>query len=67
MTRTEIKILLLKKGINQTELSQRVGISPQTLCDILAGRRKTEKYQLKIATIFDLPIEKLFPNSGGKK
>jgi transcriptional regulator with XRE-family HTH domain len=59
MTKLEIKILLLQKGINQTELAQRIGVSPQVLCDILAGRRKALSHRKAIAKVLKLSIDNL--------
>jgi lambda repressor-like predicted transcriptional regulator len=64
MTRTEIKILLLKRGLNQMELSRQIGIPPQTICDLLAGRRKTLKHRTAIADILGFPVEKIFGDHG---
>jgi ribosome-binding protein aMBF1 (putative translation factor) len=56
MTRTEIKILLLEKGMNQTILAEKLGQSPQVICDILAHRRKAYNLRPKIKKILGVDI-----------
>jgi transcriptional regulator with XRE-family HTH domain len=60
MTRTERKILILSRGLNQTELAKMIGKPPQTVCDLLADRRKTQKDREAIAKILGVSVEKIF-------
>lgn len=60
MDRTAIKILILKKNTSQTEIARKIGIPVQTVCDILAGRKTTPKWQKAIAKILDRPVDELF-------
>lgn len=62
MSRTEIKILLLEKGLNQTKIARLIGVAPQTVCDLLAGRRKTPGHQEKIAQILNVEKDTIFDN-----
>ena len=56
MTRTEIKILLLEKGLNQTALAKKIHVSPQVVCDIFAGRRKAFNLKSKINKVLGTDI-----------
>lgn len=48
------KIRLIELDMTQTELAQKVGVSPQNLWRILDGRRPGKKYISKIKEILDL-------------
>ncbi len=62
MDRTAIKILILEKNTSQTEIAQKIGIPVQTVCDILAGRKTTRKWQEAIAEVLGKSVDELFGN-----
>ncbi len=55
-----IKILLIKKRLNQTEIARRLGTTPQKISDVIAGRRKGMNLRPLMAEILGTSIEKLF-------
>ena len=61
MTMYNIMRLSYRKGMNQGELSKRVGITPQTLSRIINGRQNTSIRTIaKIAEVLEVPISILF-------
>lgn len=45
---------MLRKGINNSQVAQRLGISNAYLCDILRGARAGKKYKSKIAEMLGM-------------
>ena len=45
---------MLRKGINNSQISQELGISNAYLCDILRGTRPGKKYKSKIVEILGM-------------
>ena len=58
-----IKTLMFTQNINQIEISKRLHASPQMICDIIAGRKKTVKYQRGIARILGVEVDRIFLTS----
>ncbi len=58
-----IKTLIFTKGITQREIARRLHAQPQMICDIIAGRKKTAKYQRGIARILGVEVERIFLTS----
>lgn len=59
--------LRTKKGLTQEELAEKVGITRQTIISIEKGNyTPSVLLALKIAMIFQIPVEKIFSISYGK-
>jgi DNA-binding XRE family transcriptional regulator len=39
----EIKAALIRLGISQVQISRRVGVSPQTVCAVIKGRKTSAR------------------------
>lgn len=52
---TDLKIVLLQRRLKQKEIAERLGISPQRLCDILHGRRAEPMIRKRLITEIGLP------------
>jgi transcriptional regulator with XRE-family HTH domain len=61
MKGNNIKIALLKRGIKQIELAQRLGLSLSQVNMIINGRRKTRWIQEAIAKELQMKVCDLFP------
>ena len=59
-----IKTLLFTQNITQIEIAQRLHTSPQMICDIIAGRKTTAKYQRGIARILGVEVDRIFLKKG---
>jgi transcriptional regulator with XRE-family HTH domain len=59
-----IKTLLFTMGITQAEIARRLHTVPQMICDIIAGRKTTAKYQRGIARILGVEVDRIFLNKG---
>ena len=52
LDKRSFRILMLQAGFEtQAALAKRAGIEPQTLSDLLAGRRSTRRHQVRIARL----------------
>lgn len=61
MLGNRIKLYMEKNGIKQTFLSNKTGISPQTISAILNGNRKIEAVEyFKICKALNIPLESMF-------
>jgi len=58
-----IKTLMFTQDISQIEIARRLHASPQMICDIIAGRKKTVKYQRGIARILGVKVDRIFLRS----
>ncbi len=58
-----IKTLIFTKGITQREMARRLHTQPQMICDIIAGRKTTAKYQRGIAKILGVEVNRIFLSS----
>ena len=58
-----IKTLMFTQNITQIEIARRLHASPQMICDIIAGRKKTVKYQRGIARILGVKVDRIFLRS----
>lgn len=59
-----IKTLIFTQNITQIEIAQRLHTSPQMICDIIAGRKTTAKYQRGIARILGVEVDRIFLKKG---
>ncbi|MDJ1154028.1 helix-turn-helix transcriptional regulator [Macrococcus caseolyticus] len=58
---SELKILLLKKGMNYTNLSKNVDVGSSYLSLIANNRRSpSKKLALRIAEFLEVPVEQIF-------
>ena len=58
-----VKTLMFTQDITQIEIARRLHASPQMICDIIAGRKKTVKYQRGIARILGVEVDRIFLTS----
>ena len=58
-----IKTLMFTQNITQIEIARRLHASPQMICDIIAGRKKTIRYQRGIARILGVEVDRIFLTS----
>jgi transcriptional regulator with XRE-family HTH domain len=65
LQRKRIKKLMLDKDLSETRIAEKLETSPQMICDVIAGRKQTEKYQQGIADLLGVPVTRLF--KGAKK
>ena len=57
---TNIKRILIKKGMKQGELAKSVGVSAQTISDFINGKHDIASRTLyKIAKVLDVSMEEL--------
>lgn len=47
LTPTDIKVMLLKKGIKQKELAEKLGVTESYVSQIIKGKRVAKKYRYK--------------------
>ena len=66
MTGQKVKIEMLKRGITQTHLAQRLGLSLPYLNRVIHGKRKTAWIQIAIAKELDMRVEDLFQDHTGE-
>lgn len=45
---------MLRKGVNNSQVAEKLGISNAYLCDILRGARAGKKYKPQIAKMLDM-------------
>jgi transcriptional regulator with XRE-family HTH domain len=56
---------LKNRGMNQSDLSRRSGISTGSISDVISGRRKAgREFATAVARGFDLPVETVFQEAG---
>jgi transcriptional regulator with XRE-family HTH domain len=55
---------LAEKNKTKKNLSEELGIRPQRVSDLLAGRLKGYKYRFRIARYLDVAEDLLFPEDG---
>lgn len=61
MTPNDIRALLIKKGISQTDLAAEIGVSVQAVNGVIAGHWLSRRVSEHIAFRLKRPVEKLFP------
>ena len=66
MTGQKVKIEMLKRGITQTHLAQRLGLSLPDLNRVIHGKRKTAWIQIAIAKELGMRVEDLFQDHTGE-
>ena len=60
--RIKLTIELVKRGMTQTALAKKSGISRVTIASIKAGRSCSEDTAKKLAAALNVPIKKLLEN-----
>ncbi|CUU07842.1 Helix-turn-helix [Candidatus Thermokryptus mobilis] len=51
LTPTDIKVMLLKKGIKQKDLAEALGVTESYVSQIIKGKRVAKKYRDKLLEI----------------
>jgi len=67
MDTVQVKILLLKSGLSQTDIAHELGITQPAVNLILFGQRPGYKYQGRIARMLGVKISDLFRNTKPKR
>ncbi len=67
MTPTEIKIELLKAGINQNQIAKKLGVVPTLVSQVVHGVRPVKRVRQAIADAVGKPIEELWPEESSNK
>jgi transcriptional regulator with XRE-family HTH domain len=67
MTPVEIKILLLRAGITQTAIAQKIGVTVCFVNQIISGYRPTQYVRQAIADAVGKRVEELWPESNQKR
>lgn len=60
-TATNIKIELLRIGVTQSEIANRLKVSVGSVNDVISGRRITPRIRTAIANAIGKPVEKIWP------
>ncbi len=63
---TELKILLLRVGITQRELAQKLGVCPQYLNRVLRGKRAGYSLRNRLVHDYGFPVWVLNPDAAKK-
>jgi lambda repressor-like predicted transcriptional regulator len=61
MTPLEIKIEILKTGVNQNQIAKKVGVTPTLVSQVIYGIRPTRYVREAIAEVIGKPVEELWP------
>lgn len=56
MNRANVKILMLRKKINFTKIARHLGVSPQSIYEVLSGRMVSRRIEDALEAIFEMPI-----------
>ncbi|MBI4714410.1 MAG: helix-turn-helix transcriptional regulator [Nitrospirae bacterium] len=56
----EIKILLLRNDIRQTDIARKLGLKKSTICRVINGKGKSRRVQAYIAAILRVPFQALW-------
>jgi len=67
MTPIEIKIELLRVGVNQNQIAKKVGTAPTLVSQVIYGIRPTRRVRQAIADAIGKPIEQLWPEENPNK
>jgi hypothetical protein len=60
VTRVEIKILLLKKGLTQGDIAKKLKVTPGMICGLIGHRFKSRRLQESMAAILEVDSKKLW-------
>ncbi|MEW6378631.1 MAG: helix-turn-helix domain-containing protein [bacterium] len=63
MTPTEIKVILLRRGITQVELAKQLGVHRTTVAQAINNLRRRPRVRAQIANFLGIPVKKLWPDN----
>jgi plasmid maintenance system antidote protein VapI len=66
MDREIFEARLAEKNKNQKQMAEEIGIRPQRISEMIAGRLKGWKYRRRISQYLGVAEEVLFPDNGDK-
>jgi transcriptional regulator with XRE-family HTH domain len=66
LTPTDIKVMLLKKGIKQKELAEALGVTESYVSQIIKGKRVAKKYRDKLLEIAQKGLGAKIPDKSSK-
>lgn len=55
------KVALVRKRVKQAQIARNLGVSQAYVCDVLYGRRRSEKIETAIADAIGKPVAEVFP------
>ena len=67
MSPTAIKIALLRKGITQTSIAKKLGVTPTSIYLVISGQRKSRQIAQAVSEVVEKPMEKVFPKYSKSK
>jgi lambda repressor-like predicted transcriptional regulator len=67
MTPVEIKIELLRAGINQNQIAKKVGCVPTLVSQVVHGIRPVRRVRQAIAETIGKPVEEIWPEENPNK
>jgi lambda repressor-like predicted transcriptional regulator len=62
MNRTEIKILMMRKGVTQASIAKQLHIKPVTVCLVIKRVATSRRVQMAIARALGMSFEELWSN-----
>ena len=62
MTRTEIKIALLRAGIQSADIARRLGVSKTAVHNVIKGLGTSQRIKAEIASVIGKSISEIWPN-----
>ena len=66
MSRTEIKILMMRKGVTQASIAKTLKIKPVTVCLVIKGVANSRRVKQAIAKALKMRVGNLWPNNDHK-
>ena len=63
----EIKIEILKSGINQNQIAKKAGVTPTLVSQVIYGIRPARHVRQAIAEAIGKPVEELWPEENPNK
>lgn len=58
----EIRAEIIRNNSSTTNIAKKLGIKPQSVSQVISGRRKTKRVQQAIADAINMPASKIWPN-----
>lgn len=62
MSKTEIKILLLRAGVSQAHFARQLGVSKAAIHNVIAGRSTSNRIKRAISKKLGIPVVDLWPS-----
>jgi len=59
-----VKALLALNGIKQKSIADKLGVEPQTVSQIVLGKKNSARIRSAIAKVLNMKVEELWPSNG---